>query len=307
MLTAVALRERGFEVVEVTSGEAGARSAATPVAPDMVVLDALMPGHGRLPDLPRPARAPRLRADSGADADRAGRRRLDHPRLRAGATDFFVKSTQWSLLAGRLRYLLRASRTRIELERSKAKLARAQDLARMGSFDWRRGARRASSGCRPRRCACSACTPTSARRACARCCAWSGTAQRARPDAHAARSRCATAPVLATDVSVTLRDGRQRIVHVEAEPEFEHGHGVGYTGVVQDVTDRRVAEDRIRHLAQLRRPDRPAQPPPADLAHRARARAGAPAAATVRRCCWSTSTASRSSTTRSATPPATSC
>ena len=56
----------------------------------------------------------------------------------AGATDFFVKATQWSLLAGRLRYLLRASRTRMELERSKAKLARAQDLARMGSFDWRR-------------------------------------------------------------------------------------------------------------------------------------------------------------------------
>ena len=55
----------------------------------------------------------------------------------AGATDFFVKATQWSLLAGRLRYLLRASRTRIELERSKSKLARAQDLARMGSFDWR--------------------------------------------------------------------------------------------------------------------------------------------------------------------------
>ena len=57
----------------------------------------------------------------------------------AGATDFFVKSTQWSLLAGRLRYLLRASRTRVELERSKSRLARAQDLARMGSFDWRRG------------------------------------------------------------------------------------------------------------------------------------------------------------------------
>ena len=58
--------------------------------------------------------------------------------------------------------------------------------------------------------------------------------------------------VLATDVPVTLRDGRQRIIHVEAEPEFnEHGHGVGYTGIVQDVTDRRLAEDRIRHLANF--------------------------------------------------------
>ena len=57
---------------------------------------------------------------------------------RAGATDFFVKSTQWSLLNERLRYMLRSSRMRMELERSKGKLARAQDLARMGSFDWRR-------------------------------------------------------------------------------------------------------------------------------------------------------------------------
>jgi predicted signal transduction protein with EAL and GGDEF domain len=60
------------------------------------------------------------------------------------------------------------------------------------------------------------------------------------------------ASVLAIDVPVTLLDGRQRIVHVEAEPEFnEHGHSVGYTGIVQDVTDRRVAEDQIRHLANF--------------------------------------------------------
>ena len=58
--------------------------------------------------------------------------------------------------------------------------------------------------------------------------------------------------MLATDVPVTLLDGRQRIVHVEAEPEFnEHGNLVGYTGIVQDVTDRRLAEDKIRHLANF--------------------------------------------------------
>ena len=45
--------------------------------------------------------------------------------------------------------------------------------------------------------------------------------------------------VLATDIPVTLADGRQRIIHTEAEPEFnEHGNLVGYTGIVQDVTDR---------------------------------------------------------------------
>mgnify|MGYP000075335456 CR=1 FL=1 len=47
-----------------------------------------------------------------------------------------------------------------------------------------------------------------------------------------------------------LLDGRQRVLHIEAEPEFnEHGHCTGYTGIVQDVTDRRQAEDSIRRLA----------------------------------------------------------
>ena len=84
-----------------------------------------MPGHESIPVLML----------TGLDDDASITRAYE-----AGATDFFVKSTQWSLLAGRLRYLLRSARTRIELERSKAKLARAQDLARMGSFDWHRGA-----------------------------------------------------------------------------------------------------------------------------------------------------------------------
>ena len=43
MLTAIALRERGFEVEELTRGEDALRHLAER-APDMVVLDALMPG-----------------------------------------------------------------------------------------------------------------------------------------------------------------------------------------------------------------------------------------------------------------------
>jgi predicted signal transduction protein with EAL and GGDEF domain len=51
---------------------------------------------------------------------------------------------------------------------------------------------------------------------------------------------------------VHLADGRQRVIHVEAEAEFnEQGQNVGYTGIVQDVTDRRIAEDKIRHLANF--------------------------------------------------------
>jgi PAS domain-containing protein len=55
--------------------------------------------------------------------------------------------------------------------------------------------------------------------------------------------------VLATDIP--RRCGRPPAHHPHrGEPEFnEHGNLIGYTGIVQDVTDRRMAEDKIRHLA----------------------------------------------------------
>jgi PleD family two-component response regulator len=135
LLTAQSLRERGFDVFEARSGELALTMLAH-WTPDLVVLDALMPGVDGF------ATCQALRRLAGFENvpvlmltgldDEASIARA----YQAGATDFFVKSSQWSLLSGRLRHLLRASRTRLELERSKSKLARAQDLARMGSFDW---------------------------------------------------------------------------------------------------------------------------------------------------------------------------
>ena len=247
LLTSIALRERGFHITEATSGEQAMRTLAEWL-PDVVVLDALMPGLDgfetcrQLRHLPGFESLPVLML-TGLDDDASITRAYE-----AGATDFFVKSTQWSLLAGRLRYLLRSARTRQELERNKARLARAQDLARMGSFDWKRGdggPKFSAEGLRvfgrgpdeqlPFR-----------------------TLLRMLPDDE--RNGLLTvlhevikhSSVLARDVTVTLLDGRRRIVHVEAEPEFnEHGNLIGYTGIVQDVTDRRVAEDKIKHLANF--------------------------------------------------------
>ena len=246
MLTSIALREAGFDVVEAADG-AAALHQLEESAPDLVVLDALMPGMDgfetckALRAMPGYAQVPVLML-TGLDDDASITRAY-----RAGATDFFVKTTQWSLLAGRLRYMLRASRTRIELERSKSKLARAQDLARMGSFEWRRdeGVGQLWLSAEALRVFGRSPDGRLQVRSLLRMVA---PAQRhgllrmlSEVVAHNA--------VLATDISMTLVDGRQRVVHVEAEAEFEHGHAVGYTGVFQDVTDRRVAEDRIRHLA----------------------------------------------------------
>jgi predicted signal transduction protein with EAL and GGDEF domain/FixJ family two-component response regulator len=248
LLTSIALRERGFAITEATSGER-ALQMLTEWTPDVVVLDAIMPGMDgfqtcrELRLLPGFESLPVLML-TGLDDDASINRAYE-----AGATDFFVKSTQWSLLAGRLRYLLRSSRTRQELERSKAKLARAQDLARMGSVDWRRG-----HG-----------SPVFSVEALRVFGMGPGTRLEFRTllrmmpvDERGAfltllHEVLLHGSVLTTDIRVNLTgDGRLRIIHTEAEPEFnEHGNLVGYTGIAQDVTDRRLAEDKIRHLANF--------------------------------------------------------
>ena len=257
MLTAEALRERGFEITEANSGERALAMLAD-WTPDVIVLDAMMPGLdgfdtcGELRAAPGFENLPVLML-TGLD-DEASITRA----YQVGATDFFVKSTQWSLLSGRLRYLLRSARTRQELERSKSKLARAQDLARMGSFDWRQGGGTANTLLAPggvlqlapealRVLGLGPQDPVSLRRLVRMV-----PLPERRSLTRVLFEVQSQATVLAVDVPVTLPDGRPRIVHIEAEPEFnEHGHSVGYTGIVQDVTDRRVAEDRIRHLANF--------------------------------------------------------
>lgn len=135
VLTASVLETHGLEVIDVESGEeAMARFEA--LAPRCVVLDALMPGLDgfetcrRLRCLPGGAHVPILMLTGLEDEESVAHA------YEVGATDFFVKSQQWTLLAQRVRYLLRSSRMRVELEKSRARLAKAQALARLGNWDW---------------------------------------------------------------------------------------------------------------------------------------------------------------------------
>src|SRR5690606_30586804 len=99
LLTSIALRERGFSITEATSGERAIQVLADWL-PDVVVLDALMPGMDgfqtcrAMRHLPGFESMPVLML-TGLDDDASINRAYE-----VGATDFFVKSTQWSLLAG---------------------------------------------------------------------------------------------------------------------------------------------------------------------------------------------------------------
>jgi diguanylate cyclase (GGDEF)-like protein len=247
LLTSIALRERGFVVTEAASG----RQALDTLAcwqPDVVVLDALMPGMDgfetcrELRKLPACVSLPVLML-TGLDDDAS----INHA-YEVGATDFFVKSNQWSLLDGRLRYLLRSSRTRIELERSENSLARAQDLARMGSFEWLVGS--STPDFSPQALRVFQREPHEVLSF--------GTLVRMLPKEERRGKRTMLVETLETvapftrDIPMRLPDGQVHIVHLEASPETtESGKLIGYSGIVQDVTDRWNAEYKIRQLANF--------------------------------------------------------
>ncbi|GGP37507.1 EAL domain-containing protein [Shewanella saliphila] len=53
-----------------------------------------------------------------------------------GATDFMTKPVKWPLLSHRIQYVLKANKTIKELTNSKNKLAKAQSIAHLGSWEW---------------------------------------------------------------------------------------------------------------------------------------------------------------------------
>ncbi len=247
-LTARALRAQGFEV-ETFHRPDTLLDVLGRVRPDVLVLDACMPGMDgfevsqRVRATPGLAGLPILMLTGLQDEAS-----IEHA-YAAGVTDYFVRSEQWSLLAGRLRHLVRTSNTHAELERSRTRLARAQDLARMGSFEWRQH-QRPQVRLEPEalRVLGHALRPRGELRSVLR------LLQRRERTRMVGllRSVWHHATVLDTDCAMQLPDGRKRVIHIEAEPEFDvAGQLIAYTGVIQDVTDRRMIEDKIVQLANF--------------------------------------------------------
>lgn len=249
LLTASALAERGFMVIEAASGEAALALFASE-RPDIVVLDALMP---EMDGFTTCERLRRMRGGehvpvlmlTGLDDDRSIARAYE-----AGATDFFVKSNNhWTLLAERLRYLLRAARLRAELAASQAKLAKAQRIARLGSWQWDPQAHwvMLSDEC----CAIAGLPPHP--HGVDEQFVWSRVLEEDRTRLAALfREALLTRGPLAVECRLLRSDGQLRTVHVEAELDFDdHGRVRAVEGVLQDITERRQAEDQIRHLANF--------------------------------------------------------
>lgn len=246
-LTSDALIERGWHVVAVDSGEMALERFAA-VAPDVVVLDARMPPPDgfatceRLRRMPSGQHVPILML-TGLDDETSVARAYE-----AGATDYFVKSgSQWKLLSQRLRYLLRAARTREELLASQEKLSKVQRIARLGGWEWDFAQRRIRVSDEFR--AVAGFGPDD--RAPSIWGVWSRIAPEDRGRvASLLRDGLRGGAPITFECGLACADGGGKIARVEAEFEFDAaGRATGLHGVIQDVTLRRQTEDQIRRQA----------------------------------------------------------
>jgi PAS domain S-box-containing protein len=247
LLTASALAERNWRVIEADGGAAALELFADN-QPDVVVLDALMPEVDgfitceRLRRLPGGEHVPILML-TGLDDETSIARAYE-----AGATDFFVKSTtQWTLLSERLRYMIRASRMREELAESRAKLSKAQRIARLGSWEWDIAARWVKLS---EECFALAGLPQQ-EDGLADWFVWSRVVEDERARIEMIfREALAGSGQMNFECRLVRPTGQVRVVQIEGEIDRdEAGRARAVHGVIQDITERKQAEDQIRQLA----------------------------------------------------------
>jgi PAS domain S-box-containing protein len=247
LLTASALAERNWRVIEAEGGARALELFALHV-PDVVVLDALMPDIDgfvaceRLRRLPAGEHVPVLML-TGLDDEMSIARAYE-----VGATDFFVKTnSQWTLLSERLRYMLRSARMRDALAESQAKLTKAQRIARLGSWEWDIEKRwvKVSEECF------AISGLVRQEEGLADWFVWTRLLDEDRPRVEAlVRDALVRGTQVQFECRLVRPNGQIRTVHIEAEiGRDDGGRAIAMHGVLQDITERKQAEDQIRQLA----------------------------------------------------------
>lgn len=246
MLMRAALQQAGFEVAEAENGLA-AMAAFAELRPDAVLLDVMMPEMDgfatcrEIRKLPMGQHTPVLMVTGLEDIESI------HHAFEAGATDFVTKPINWVMLAYRVRYMLRASQAFFKLKKSQEHLAKAQSMAQLGHWEL---------------------IPRSGKILCS-----------------AEFSRILGLPSLEAEVDyqvlfdpilgeekeqirmtidralkektpysvnyrILLPDGRERAILNQGEVVFDEELNESLvTGIIQDVTTSKLAEEQIRYLA----------------------------------------------------------
>ncbi len=245
-------------MLESTLAKAGMRTAAfgdarsalatfESLAPDLVLLDI------GLPDIDGCALCSALRAmPSGADTpvlmltgqdDAASVERS----YESGATDFIVKPINWEILVHRVRYILRSAHALADVATSRERLADAQRVAGLGSWEWDVVRDRFQCSDEARRIL--GLTPDRLTATLDDFLSQIDSAGRDLLKARLVESAEADGEI-EFEQSVSDAEGARRLLHVSGQTrQGASGSAALIHGTVQDVTERRSAEERIRHLA----------------------------------------------------------
>ena len=130
-----ALEHAGFEVCEASNGSQAVEQCIAR-QPDLIVMDVVMPvmdgfaACSKLRESAEGARVPVLIMTALDDADSIAQA-YEH-----GATDFIAKPMNPTILGHRVRYMLRGSLMLNALLRSEARLGLAQQIAKIGNWEW---------------------------------------------------------------------------------------------------------------------------------------------------------------------------
>ena len=246
LLAREALEQAGFTVLENDDG-VGVLAQFEEEEPDIVLLDVMLPGLDgftlcqQLRALPQGKNTPILMM-TGLDDVASIRRAYD-----AGATDFIAKPFNWIILTYRVRYLMRTSELFLNLGKSQESLNYAQRIAGLGSWEWDINSDKLQ---------------------------WSdavyrifhvdpigfdGTYHAFLNSVHPLDKELVNAALetaisqkkpYSVDHQILLPNGDERHVHTEAEVMYDkNGRPSRLSGTVQDITERKHDEERIRKLA----------------------------------------------------------
>ena len=253
MLAGQSLELAGFHVEEAEDGTA-ALALLRRLRPDLVLLDVEMPGMdgfsvcARLRELPETGGTPILMMTGLDDLESINRA------YEVGATDFVTKPPNWVILGHRARYMIRASRsaealrrTAEDLRRSEGKLANAQRIASLGWWEWDVEAEAFSGSDEFYRILGS--SPDSSAAGLDRLIRPVHDEDKGRVEALVREAAQSGAP-FGIEHRIVRSDGATRIVHHQTEVAVDgNGKATRLTGTVQDITERKQDEERIRHLA----------------------------------------------------------
>jgi PAS domain S-box-containing protein len=243
-----ALDAAGFES-HVAKDGLESLSAFKELRPDLVLMDVLMPrmngftACSSIRECPGGEYVPILMMTGLEDIDSI------HRAYEVGATDFITKPVNVALLGHRMRYMLRTKQTVDDLRSTRKRLADAQRIARLGSWEWDvsgDGLRvsdevyrifgKPQNGFGDRLDGLiSSVHPADTEYVVSR---FDAARNKRRPFSFEHR--------------VLLPDGAERTVYHEAKPELdEAGEESRYFGTAQDITERKAAEQKAYYLGLL--------------------------------------------------------